>query len=151
MSVREFARRAPLLVVTAACMILAGCTDPVRAVLTGSPDTPTAILSPCRTDWHDWDSLEVLDSTDGRTLWKVQSATPQRSVPMARVEYGKPPAGAKTVVEAQPIPERDMIQWVWSRKDSEPVMQTFTVRLVKASKALETDDSYATLDDWKNC
>jgi hypothetical protein len=70
---------------------------------------------------------------------------------MARVEYGKPPAGARSVVPASPIPERDTVQWIWRRTDSEPVMQSFTVRLVKPTKALETDDSLITLAEWKNC
>ncbi|KRF28497.1 hypothetical protein ASG91_08585 [Phycicoccus sp. Soil802] len=139
-----------LLLGAAAVMALAGCNDPVQAALTGSASAPTVILSPCRADWHEWDRLEVLDTTTGATLWAIK-ATGAAAVDMSRVTYGEPPSGAEVVSDAAKIPTADTIQWVWTRQDSEPVRQSFTVKLVRDSKALETDDSLVELAKWEDC
>ena len=131
-------------------MSLAGCNEPVEAALTGSPSAPTVILSPCRADWHLWDRLEVRDTTTGATLWAVE-ATGTAAVDMSRVTYGEPPSGAKVLAGAAEIPSADTIQWVWTRQDSEPVTQSFTVKLVRDSKALQTDDSLVDLAEWEDC
>jgi hypothetical protein len=138
------------LLAAAAVTALAGCNDPVGAALTGSPSAPTVILSPCRGDWHDWDRLEVRDTTTGATLWAVE-ATGTSAVDMSRVIYGVPPSGAKVVAAAASIPPADTIQWMWTRQGSEPVKQSFTIKLVRESKALETDDSLVDLADWEDC
>ena len=45
----------------------------------------------------------------------------------------------------------DTIKWMWTRQDSEPVKQSFTVKLAREAKALQTDDSLTDLATWEDC
>lgn len=151
MSASQLVHALVLIAIAAAVLLLQGCSDPVRAAVTGSVSKPTALLSPCRTDWHDWDSLRVVDASHGgRLLWHVR-ANGTKAVPMAQVTYGQAPSDATTVAGPEPLPQRGLIQWMWTRKNSEPVMQSFEVWRVKAGYALETDNSLAPLGLWQNC
>jgi len=132
-------------------LFLSGCSDPVLVGLTGAPELPLALIDPCRTEFHHWTRLEVVESQPGGpVLWAITSAT-GRPIDMRSVQYGRTPEGAKVIEPPRPLSKSMVIQWRYTAPDSEAVLQTFDLSHISPSMALETDNSVSRLKDWETC
>lgn len=128
--------------------MLSGCSDPVRVGLTGDSHRPTALIDPCRKNWHEWQMVEWIDTANDRILWKTST---DKVVDVQKIIYGVTPLGMTSITAPSDLEGVTQVQIVYSSKVvPETTAATFDLKHVSTSDVLlpAANDETVALSDW---